>query len=129
MKVVTIWKGNGYVAFYKNLEVIKDLANLNTRSFLDEWVIEDNPTMVDEWHAFIRCIKMHANLIDIKPGDFFTCTEKSELLWAFVYATPEAVEAFKISEHTQAFTIYPDTNNLCVQCTLDGPEPLNNTHS
>lgn len=127
MKVVTIWKGNGYVAFYKNLEVIQDLAKPYTLSCLDEWIIEDKPTLVDEWHAFIRCIKAHAKTLDnIEPGDFFTCTDKSNLIWAFVYATPEAISAFKVDIYTQAFTLYPDTKNLCVQCTLDGPELLTN---
>lgn len=127
MKIVTIWKGNGYVAFYKSLEIIKDLAKFHTQTFLTEWVVEEKPTLVDEWHAFVRCIKEHSKNIQIAPGDFFTCTDKSELLWAFVYATPEAIEAFKISEHTQAFALYTDSENLCVQCTLDGPEPLMKT--
>lgn len=127
LKKIKYRKGNGYVAFYKDLNIINDLSKVKNIEFLDEWITtepNEEITVIHEWQAFIRFTQSFAKLVIVNPGDFFTCEQGDELLWAFVYATPEAIEAFKLKDTTQAFKLYDDTENICVQCTLKGPDPL-----
>lgn len=127
LKTITYWKGNGYVAFYNDINIIKDMAKPRCSEFVAEWVTTEPGeavTTIHEWQAFVRYTKTITQTIKVTPGDYFTCEEGKNLLWAFVYSTPEAVEAFNLENTTQAFKVYDNTENMFVQCNLKGPDLL-----
>lgn len=128
LKILTFWKGNGQVAFYRDLNIIDALAEERDAYALDEWITTSPNEVITPahyWESSIQLIKKIASDMRIQPGDYFTCTCGVDLLWAFVYATVDAIKTFNIKETVPAFSIYEDSTDLIVECTLK-PEEVHN---
>lgn len=121
LKIVTHWKGDGYVAFYRDLSIVEAVSKPSESFFLSEWITtapDEVITPTNEWCAMIDLMRSLAHRIIIEPGDYFTCTSGFDTIWILVYATPKSIESFNIKDSVPRFKLYEDSDNLAILCTL-----------
>lgn len=123
--LLTFHEGTGQVAFYRDQYIIESLAEPKESYAIVEWLATQPGEVITPshyWEASIDIIKKLAATKKIRPGDYFTCTCGDDLLWAFVYSTVDAIKTFDIKDTVPAFSIYEDTTDLVVECTLKPEE-------